>query len=278
MKKGINFWSFAPNTSVKDAMELCKRAGYEAIELTMAEEGEINLDSSQEEIKKILGYARNVGVEIASLATSLMWKYPLSSSDPVVREKAKSIVKKSLEVASWLEVEAVLVVPGVVESLSPDDEVVAYDVVYERSLNALRELAQVAESKRVTIGIENVWNKFLLSPTEMRDFIDQIVSDYVGCYFDVGNILPIGLPEQWIRILGSRIKRVHFKDFKLSVGNINGFVDLLAGDVNWPEVMVALKEVGYDGYVTAEMSPYKSHPEAILWNTSKSMDFILARV
>ena len=278
MKKGINFWSFAPNTSVEVAMELAKKTGFEAIEIAVTEEGEINLNSSEEEIKKILGYARNVGVEIASLATTLLWKYTLTSNDPKEREKAKSIVEKSLEIASWLEIDAVLVVAGVVESLSPGGEIIAYDVVYERSLNALRELAPIAESKKVTLGIENVWNKFLLGPTEMGDFIDRVESDYVGCYFDVGNILSMGLPEQWIRILGPKIKRVHFKDFKRSVGNINGFVDLLSGDVNWPEVMVALKEVGYDGYVTAETSPYKFHPEAILWNTSKSMDFILARV
>src|SRR5659263_668632 len=87
------------------------------------------------------------------------------------------------------------------------------------------------------IGLENVWNKFLLSPIEMRDFIDKIDSSYVGAYLDVGNVINTGYPEQWIRILGKRIKKVHFKDFRKSVGTLSGFVDLLAGDVDYPEVM-----------------------------------------
>jgi hexulose-6-phosphate isomerase len=111
----------------------------------------------------------------------------------------------------------------------------------------------------------------------MRDFIDGFQSDFVGAYFDVGNILPYGLPEQWIHILGSRIKRVHFKDFKNSVGTLDGFCDLLEGDVNWPEVMSALNAVGYDKWVTAEMGMYRLYPAAILPITSVAMDFILGR-
>ncbi len=136
----------------------------------------------------------------------------------------------------------------------------------------------MAERYRVTIGIENVWNKFLLSPLEMRDFVDKIGSRYVGCYFDVGNVLLTGYPEQWIRILGERIKRVHLKDFKISIGNINGFCNLLEGDANWKEVIKALKEIKYDSYLTAEIvPPYRQYPQALIYNISKNMDFILDR-
>ena len=100
--------------------------------------------------------------------------------------------------------------------------------------------------------IENVWNRFLLSPLEFRDFLDKVGSDYVGCYFDVGNVILTGYPEQWVKILGSRIKRVHLKDFKKSVGTLDGFCDLLDGDVDYAAVMVALRDTGYDGPVTAE--------------------------
>ena len=102
------------------------------------------------------------------------------------------------------------------------------------------------------------WNKFLLSPLEMRDFIDSFNSDFVGSYFDVGNVLLTGYPEQWIRILGKRTKRVHIKDFKKSTGTVEGFVDLLEGDVDFDGVKKALADIGYDGYVTAEMLPYES--------------------
>ena len=113
---------------------------------------------------------------------------------------------------------------------------------------------------------------------EMRDFIDKIDSPFVGSYFDVGNVVINGYPEHWIRILGNRIKKVHFKDFRRAVGTLDGFVDLLAGDVNYPEVVKALEEVGYDGWVSAEMIPnYKYHTETIIYNTSNAMDAILGR-
>ncbi|MGB9677847.1 MAG: sugar phosphate isomerase/epimerase family protein, partial [Candidatus Ratteibacteria bacterium] len=121
------------------------------------------------------------------------------------------------------------------------------------------------------------WNKFLLSPIEMKKYVEEIGSEYVKVYFDVGNILVIGFPEMWIRILGRLIKRIHLKDFKLSIGNINGFCDLLEGDVNWPEVIKALKEIGYNSYLTAEVGPYKYFPETKIYNTSLAMDKILGR-
>jgi len=283
MKKSINYWSFPgvlsgkPELELKDCMKLAKNAGFDGIELTLEEKGEINLDSSREQITRIVGMAKEVGIELSSLATGLLWDYSLTSSRIQIREKAKNIVKKMLEFASYLDVDTILVIPGTVDVFfNPRAEVIPYDVAYERSLEALKELALVAQEYKVTIGVENVWNKFLLSPLELRDFIDKIGSEYVGAYFDVGNTLLTGYPEHWIRILNKRIKKVHIKDFRASVGNVNGFVDLLEGDVNWKEVIRALKDVGYDGYLTAEiLPPYSQYPEALLYNTSKSMDFIL---
>ena len=112
----------------------------------------------------------------------------------------------------------------------------------------------------------------------MRSFIDAVDSEWVGSYFDVGNVLYCGYPEHWINILGKRIKKVHFKDYMVQAGGLHGFVDLLAGDVNYPAVMESFKNIGYDGWVTAEMIPaYKYHSETIIYNTSKSMDAILGR-
>jgi hexulose-6-phosphate isomerase len=124
----------------------------------------------------------------------------------------------------------------------------------------------------VAIGVENVWNKFLLSPLEMRDFLDKIASENVACYFDVGNVVLTGYPEQWIDILGHRIKRVHLKDFKRSVGTLDGFCDLLDGDVDYAAVMAALRRVGYDGPLTAEFF----NCEGKLEQLSSAMDRILA--
>ena len=145
----------------------------------------------------------------------------------------------------------------------------------------MQELAGFAESKKISIGIENVWNKFLLSPLEMRSFIDSIGSDYVGAYLDVGNVVYSGYPEQWVKILGKRIKKVHFKDYRREVGNVAGFVDLLSGDINYPAVITELKKIGYESFVSAEMIPpapfYKHYPEQLIFNTSGAMDRILGR-
>ena len=285
MKKSINYWSFPgvlegkPKLDLRGCMRRAKEAGFEGVELAVAETGELTLNSTRQDLERIVEMAKDVGIELSSLATGLLWDYSLTSCDGKTREKAKDIVRRMLELAFYLGVDTILVIPGTVDVFfKPDAEVVPYDLAYERSLEALKECVSTAERYKVSIGIENVWNKFLLSPLELRDFIDKIGSPYLGAYFDVGNSLLTGYPEHWIRVLGKRIKKVHLKDFKTAVGNVNGFVDLLEGDVNWAEVMKALGEIGYDGWLTAEiLPPYSQHPEVLLYNTSKSMDFILGR-
>lgn len=236
------------------------------------------MSSTKRDIQKIAKISRSIGVEISSLATGLFWDYSLTSDNSSEREKAKGIVEKMLEVANWLEVDTILIIPGAVDVFfKPGFPVVSYDKVYERSFQALKELAPIAETYKINIAIENVWNKFLLSPVEMKHFIDSIGSSYVGVYFDVGNVLQMGFPEQWIKILGSRIKKVHVKDFKKSVGTAEGFVNLLYGDVNWPDVISALKEIGYNSYIIGELFPPKFYPESLIFETSISMDKILNR-
>lgn len=123
------------------------------------------------------------------------------------------------------------------------------------------------------IAIENVWNKFLLSPMEFARYIDEIDSEYVAAYFDVGNILLYGFPQHWIRTLGSRIKKIHVKGFKVGP---KSFTYLLDSDINWAEVMKAVRDVGYDNYVTAEMPTYSSIPEQMVYDTSAHLDKIFA--
>jgi hexulose-6-phosphate isomerase len=134
---------------------------------------------------------------------------------------------------------------------------VPYDVCYERAREAVAQILPTAERLGVTLGIEIVWNKFLLSPLELRDFIDSFGTAAVGSYFDAGNVLLTGYPEHWIRILGKRIVRVHVKDFKKSIGTAAGFVDMLEGDLDFQALKGALAKVGYDGIITAEMLPYQ---------------------
>jgi len=261
-----------------DCMKIAKDAGFEGIELALNETGEMGLNSSEEEVLKYKNAASQIGIEISSLATGLYWSYPLTSNNKDTREKAKNIVKKQLKNAAILGVDTILVIPGAVGvDFIPGFEVVDYDIAYNRSLEEIKELAYYAESKKVSIGLENVWNKFLLSPLEMRDFIDKINSPFVGAYFDVGNVIYSGYPEHWIKILGNRIKKVHFKDYRRDVGNLFGFVDLLSGDVNYPAVVKELQNIGYDSFVTAEMTPYKYYKEQLIYTTSLAMDKILGK-
>lgn len=279
IKKAINIWSFKAGTSVTSCLEIAKAAGFDGIELALNETGEVSLTSTEKELLEIKKYAQDTEIELPSLATGLYWSYSLTSESKLIRDKAKSIVKKQLEMAAVIGADTILAVPGAVGAdFVSGSEIVSYDKAYDYALEALTELKAEAESFKVSIGIENVWNKFLLSPLEMRDFIDKVNSDFIGAYLDVGNIIYTGYPEQWIRILASRIKKIHFKDFRRSVGTLSGFVDLLAGDVNFPEVVKALHEINYHSYVTAEMLPnYTHHTNQIIFNTSNSMDQILGR-
>ncbi|SDO28673.1 hexulose-6-phosphate isomerase [Paenibacillus sp. yr247] len=279
MKKGINIWSFPGSLNVEKSIALAKEAGFDGIELALNETGELSLESKEAEINKYRQIAEETGTAITSLASGLYWTYSLTSGRSQTREKAKDIVKKQLEHAAILGVDTILVVPGAVGvDFIPDSEVVPYDQAYDHALEAIQLLSDEAKALKVSIGIENVWNKFLLSPLEMRDFIDKINSPYVGAYFDVGNVLYAGYPEHWISILNKRIKKVHFKDYRRNAGGLHGFVDLLAGDVNYPEVMKALQAIGYNDYVIAEMIPgYAHHGEQIIYNTSGAMDAILGR-
>ncbi|MFJ7977305.1 sugar phosphate isomerase/epimerase family protein [Peribacillus sp. JNUCC 23] len=277
MKKGINIWSFPEGMSISECSRIAKDAGFDGIELALTETGELGLQTSDEKIREIRALMDDIGLEICGFATGLYWSYSMTSGDAKMRQKAIDICKRQLELAAAFEVDTILVIPGGVNAdLQSNDKVVNYEKAYEFALEAMQELSNDAKASGVNIGIENVWNKFLLSPLEMRSFIDTVGSEYVGSYFDVGNVVYSGYPEHWIQILGERIKKVHLKDYRREVGGLAGFVDLLAGDVNYPAVIDALRDIGYSNYVTAEMIPaYTHHSTQIIYNTSRSMDAIL---
>jgi L-ribulose-5-phosphate 3-epimerase len=282
VKKGINYWSFPGGLEGKKdfaaAVKEAKKLGYEGIEVCLFPDGPLSLDMSDADVAKLGKTLDAAGLQAASVTCGALWDNQLTSSDAAKRAEGKRIVTRCLEVAGKLGATGILVVPGSVETFfMPAGEIVQYDVAVQRIEEAVKELAPVAEKNKAAIGIENVWNKVFMSPLEARDVVDRVGSEYVGWFFDVGNILAMGFPEQWIRILGKRIKKVHVKDFRRAVGTIEGFVDLLEGDVNWPEVMKALKEVGYDDFLIAEMIPHYTHaPETRLANTSLALDKILA--
>lgn len=262
MKISASYWMFEGGLEagkpITEAMAEAKELGFEAIELCIASQGVLTHETSQAQCEKIAAEANRIGIEISSVASGQSWTCSPTANDPAVRAKIIDFTKKALHITKWLGTDAYLFVPGAVEVFFlPDAEIVPYDVCYERAKEAVNQLIETAEKMGVTLGIENVWNKFLLSPLEMRDFIDSFASDMVGAYFDIGNVLLTGYPDQWIKILGKRIKRIHVKDFDTTVGTADGFVDLLKGSVDFEATKKALAEVDYDSYVTAEMIPYE---------------------
>lgn len=265
MLKSISIWAFAPDRAWPEAFAIAKAAGFEAVEVAVAENGPLTPGSTRQECERVAAQAEAAGLKLSSLASGMGWTHHLTTSNEAARRRSIEITAQSLQIAAWLGVDAMLCVPGAVEV-----EGTPYDAAYENALASLRELAPLAETLGVTLGIENVWNKFLLSPLEMRDFLDAVGSSRVGCYFDVGNVLLTGFPQQWISILGRRIARVHFKDFNVSVGTLEGFCPLLEGDVDYGAVMQALRQIGYEGAVTAEFFDCEDDLPAI----SRAMDRI----
>jgi len=276
LKRAINIWSFPTGTTIEQAMQMAKFYGYDGIELSLDKSGPLSLQSSDLDIIAICKMAEKIGIKISSLATGLYWETPLTSDDEEVRKRAKQTVKFQLHAANLLGVGAILVVAGCVGAdFIPDCKAVRYDLAYERALDALSELAKEAERVKVIIALENVWNKFLLSPLEMRDFIDKIGSEWVRAYFDTGNVLLTGYPEHWVHILGKRIACVHIKDFSSAVGNINGFVSLLCGNVDFAAVIKELKSIGYDGFLTAEMNGFTGKGDVVIAHTADALQRII---
>jgi len=277
MKKGINICCFPEDFSLEQCFSLVSENGYDGIELNMMEEATQNpaltldgrTDTDGTGWQTILGLSERYGLPVTSISTFLHWEYPLTDPEPAKRQKGEEIVRRMIDAAKFLGCDTVLVVPGLVT------KDVSYQTAYDRSLDAFHQLKEYAEKAGIVIGIENVWNKFLLSPLEMAGFLDTIGSPYVKAYFDAGNVLQYSYPEHWAEVLGKRIAKVHIKDFDVSIGNIAGFKNLLEGDMDWKPLINTLHAVGYDDFITAELKPYKQYPEQLVKDTKHALDLIL---
>ena len=278
MKLGISVWSCPPEWSLEQIFAFAAKTGYDGVELALDEEGsEFGLDCTRKKAEEIRALADKYHIELYSVACALHWKYSLTSSDAAVRKKAKEIVRKELECASWLGCDTILVVPGAVAAYDipqagENPEIVSYETCYERAMEWIGELKEDAAKYGICIGLENVANMFLLSPIEFRDFIDKVGSFFVGSYFDVGNVVYIGHPDDWIRTLGSRIRKIHVKDVDRRT---NTDLAMLSGDTDYPAVMKALRDIGYDGWLTAEVPMYPHSPEQSIISTYNAMRRIL---
>ncbi len=221
---------------------IAREAGFESIEMRTI--------GRAEETAEILRASKQTGLRIHSVMNADHWAFPLSSSDPAVVSRSVAGMETSLRNAALWGAETVLLVPAVV------DPTTTYRQAWERSQGVIRErLLPLAQDLRIIIAVEEVWNKFLLSPLEFARYVDEFQSPWVKAYFDVGNVVFYGYPQDWIRTLGARIVKVHLKDFQLDRQNGRfAWKNIGDGDIDWIEVRRALAEIGYRGYVTTEVA------------------------
>lgn len=285
MKKSINLWAFPypERMTLRESMELAKRAGFEGIELNYDLENDLSPKSGPQELKAIRRMADEVGIEISGLCSFLFWPYPLTSLDPAKRNRGLELAGNIAEAAHHLGVENVLVVPGAVHIPWRDDhEPVPNDVCERLAYEAIGQLASQADRLKVSLNLENIFfNGFLMSPMEMNAFVDRVGHERVQVHFDTGNIALFHHPEHWIQILGGRTKNVHLKEFskKGTDHSLESFRPLLDGTTHWPAVTDALENAGYSSWLTFEyFHPYTHYPEALIYQTSDSLDRILGRI
>ena len=250
IKKGIYWGSISIGKSILEKFQAAKLAGFDGVEVM-----------SHFDRNEVLKARDITGLTIPSVCGALHGKMPLSHPDPKIREEGLAGLKVTLEDAKAFGADTVLLVPGRVS------DTVSYDDCWNRSVEEIKKILPVAEKLNVKIAIENVWNNFLLSPLEAVQYVDQFQSPVVKFYFDCGNILAYGWPEQWIKILGNRIAKIHIKEYSKKVadtqGRSAGFkVKLQEGDINWPAVMKALDDIGYSNWATVEM-PGGDTPEGL---------------
>ena len=275
MIKGISYLSFenglSNNESIESALSQTKANGFDALELSVSNEGIINTNTSKEECRIIRQKINDSGIFVDSIATGMSWGISPTSEDKATRNKSISLHKDALQVASNLGCKALLFVPGVVKS-PISSEIVRYDKALDRIRDAINQLLPIAEDLDVDLCMENVWNGFFYSPIELRDFVDSFESNKLGVYLDVGNLIGYQqYPPHWIELLNSRIKRVQIKDFQENfdwTGSFS-FCDIGTGDVPWKETIEALKTINYQNTIIAEMLPWD---ETILSRTSAAMD------
>ena len=264
LKKGLGFGMIQEEIPLLDKLKLVKDLGFDGVEFNSP------VDFS---LKELVAAKEKTGLLFPSTVNKDHWSKPLSDPDPSVREFIIDSITKSLEETKELGGDTVLVVPGVV------NDKVSYEAAYNTALESIRKLIPAVERTGVRIGLENVWNNFIISPLEAKQLVDTINHPLIGFYFDIGNILRYGWPEHWIETLNKRIVKLHIKEFSRKKMNDEGLwkgfeVELTEGDIDWKAVMDSLRKTNYQGeWMTAEV---KGGDRKRLAQISEQMDRILA--
>ncbi|MEQ8809394.1 MAG: sugar phosphate isomerase/epimerase family protein [Imperialibacter sp.] len=264
IKKSLKWGMVKEDLSIMDKFKMLKDLGYDGVELDSPND----LDK-----KQVLAARDKTGLVIPGVVNSVHWKSPISHADPKVRQACVDSMKTALQDCKDYGGTTVLLVAGVVNAET------SYDDAYRRSQDEIRKMIPWAHETGVKIAIENVWNNFLLSPMEAARFVDELNDPMVGWYFDIGNVVRYGWPEQWIKVLNRRIMKLDVKEYsrkkQSDEGIWKGFdVELLEGDNNWSAVMRALEAIDYKGgWMSAEVN---GGDRKRLQQISELMDKIIA--
>jgi L-ribulose-5-phosphate 3-epimerase len=284
MRKSINLWAFPypQRMSLTECLHLAKEAGFDGVELNYDLDNDLSPKSSTDQYRAIKKTAQEIGIAISGLCSFLYWPYSLTDNDPDRRKRGLELAGLIIEAAHELGTENVLTIAGSTYiPWIPEREPVPIDVCDRRARESIGQLIPLAEKRDVFLNIENIcFNGYLTTPGELNAFVDSFGSKNIKVHFDTGNVMLFQFPEHWIAQLGRRIKNVHFKEFskKGTDHTLESFRTLLDGTTNWPAVMDALEQAGYEGYVTFEyFHPFLHYPEALIDQTSDALDRILGR-
>ena len=269
MYKALNYWvfgGFAGEKTPYEFIDFAKEQNLDGVELTVGDA--LKIDITEEECRKIAAYAAEKGIGLRTLASGFFWGCSLSADDETERSQAVDFGKKYIQIANWIGAETILVIPGATRvAWEPSRPVVSYKNAWANSVKSIKELLVTAEKLNVNIALENVWNRFLLSPMEWKFYLDQFDSKKIGIYFDVANCCIYGRPQDYVELLGDYVKAVHIKNFTETdcAGGLHGFGDdILTGEVDFPALFAALKSINYTGALTAEMIPFCRLPDLVL--------------
>lgn len=250
MHIAVNASTFPADTGMHAMAKLAAQAGFEAIELVPSEAGPLTWQSDQADCRSLAEQLHAAGLGVAALTSDVFRQAHYACFEQRRRQLACQRTIRLLDLAAWIGAKVVSVIPAVVGHWGQADMQVTYGEALSRSFEALSELAFEAEQRAVVLAVENALNRFLLSPVEFREWLDEINSPWVQAYLNVGSALAVGYPQDWAATLAGRIARVRATDYRLSVGGPEALCLPGDGDVDWPAVMNALRDVGYAGPLT----------------------------
>jgi L-ribulose-5-phosphate 3-epimerase len=277
MKKSIGDNMIPKSWALAQGLDLIKHATHDGVDLWMGQTPWFEMSTTDAELLQLRRAVESAGLAVTNVSTELHWKFPFSSPDRKIRDYGIRVVERQIEAAVLLGCDVVLVVPG---QVNRDTN---YNDVYNRSVEALQALAPAAEKANVMIGCEpnTCYQRFLLSPHEYAQFLDDVGSSHVGVLLDTANAHDLGFAEQWIRILGNRMTQLHLRDTLYMRGHSDEDTTatcLFLGDNDWPAIRKALDDIGYDGWLIAEPMPrYRYARDLQFYEAAAAIDRFISR-